>query len=76
VIRRPATRRAVCFCAMRELIDLSHEVEPGMITVPGLPGPIVSDFLGRADSRRTYRGEAEFHIGRIERQQESETLAR
>jgi kynurenine formamidase len=50
----------------RELIDLSHEVEPGMITMPGLPGPIVSEFLSRADSRRAYRGEAEFHIGRIE----------
>lgn len=50
----------------RELIDLSHEVEPGMNTLPGLPGPIVSDFLSRADSRPAYRGEAEFHIGRID----------
>jgi kynurenine formamidase len=50
----------------RTLIDLSHEIEHGMITYPGLPGPVMSDHLSRDASRERYRGEAEFHIGRIE----------
>lgn len=47
-------------------IDLSHQIESGMITHPGLPAPIVCDFLSRADSRARYSGGAEFHIGRID----------
>ncbi|HVG23021.1 MAG TPA: cyclase family protein [Thermoanaerobaculia bacterium] len=50
----------------RELIDLSHDIEHGMITFPGLEGPVISDRLSRADSAAVYRGEAEFHIARIE----------
>ncbi|HEX6098928.1 MAG TPA: cyclase family protein [Thermoanaerobaculia bacterium] len=49
-----------------ELIDLSHPIEHGMLTYPGLPGPVISDHLSRAASRERYRGQAEFHIGRIE----------
>ena len=49
-----------------QLIDLSHTIESGMTTYPGLPAPVVTDFLTRAASRERYRGEAEFHIGRIE----------
>ena len=49
-----------------QLIDLSHEIESGMTTYPGLPAPLVTDFLTRTASREKYRGEAEFHIGRIE----------
>src|SRR5687768_12978479 len=49
-----------------KLIDLSHEIEAGMVTYPSLPGPVITDYLSRADSRERYRGEAEFHIGRIE----------
>jgi arylformamidase len=48
------------------LIDLSHPIEHGMITYPGLPGPVIADHLTRAASRERYNGEAEFHIGRIE----------
>lgn len=47
-------------------IDLSHPIEAGMETYPGLPGPIVCDFLSRERSREVYRGEAEFQIERIE----------
>ncbi len=47
-------------------IDLSHAVEDGMITHPGLPGPRVDAFLSRADSRKNYAPGTEFHIGRIE----------
>lgn len=49
-----------------KLIDLSHEVVDGMTTYPGLPGPVISDFLTRADSRRRYAAGTEFHIGRID----------
>lgn len=50
----------------RQLIDLSHPIENGMVTYPGLPAPVVTDHLTRAASRERYRGEAEFHIGRID----------
>jgi len=49
-----------------QLIDLSHEIEDGMVTYPGLPAPRIADHLSRADSRERYRGEAEFHIAKIE----------
>jgi kynurenine formamidase len=49
-----------------QLVDLSHEIEAGMFTYPGFPTPVITDYLSRADSRERYRGEAEFHIGRIE----------
>lgn len=48
------------------LIDLSHAIEHGMVTYPGLPAPSIADHLSRAASRERYRGQAEFHIGRIE----------
>jgi arylformamidase len=48
------------------LIDLSHVVEAGMETYPGLPGPIVCDFLSREASRGRYSKGTTFHIGKIE----------
>jgi kynurenine formamidase len=51
---------------MLRLIDLSHDVEHGMITYKGLPAPIVCDFLSREDSRRIYAPGTEFQIGKIE----------
>ena len=49
-----------------QLVDLSHPIEHGMTTYPGLPAPAISDHLSRVDSRERYRGLAEFHIARIE----------
>jgi kynurenine formamidase len=49
-----------------KLIDLSHEVENGMITYKGLPAPIICDFLSREDSRKHYAEGTEFNIGKIE----------
>ena len=49
-----------------KLIDLSHEVEHGMITYKGLPAPIICDFLSREDSRKHYTEGTEFNIGKIE----------
>jgi kynurenine formamidase len=47
-------------------IDLSHAVEHGMITYPGLPGPVICDFLSREASRASYAHGVEFQIGKIE----------
>lgn len=51
---------------MSELIDLSHEVEHGMVTYRGLPAPVVSEHLSREASRGLYAEGTEFHIGKIE----------
>jgi len=48
------------------LVDLSHTIENGTRTYPGLPAPAISEFLSREDSRRTYAPGTEFSIGRID----------
>ena len=48
------------------ILDLSHPIEEGMTTYPGLPAPRLSDHLSRADSRARYAPGTEFQIGRIE----------
>jgi kynurenine formamidase len=50
----------------RRLIDVSHEVEAGMVTYPGLPAPVVSDYLSREASSGRYAEGTTFQIGRIE----------
>lgn len=50
----------------RRLIDVSHEIEAGMVTYPGLPAPIVSDYLSREASSGRYAEGTTFQIGRIE----------
>ncbi len=37
-----------------------------MTTYPGMPGPVITDYLSRADSRGRYDPGTEFSIGRIE----------
>lgn len=48
------------------LVDLSHTVEHGMTTYPGLPAPVIADHLSRADSASGYDPGTTFQIGRIE----------
>jgi kynurenine formamidase len=48
------------------LIDLSHDIEHGMITYKGLPAPLICDFLSREASHAHYAPGTEFHIGRID----------
>jgi kynurenine formamidase len=48
------------------LIDLSHIITHGMTTYPGLPGPIICDYLSRERSRELYAPGVEFQIGKIE----------
>ena len=47
-------------------LDLSHTIEHGMTTHPGLPGPLICDYLSREASRGRYAPGVEFHIGKIE----------
>jgi len=51
---------------MKQLVDLSHTIENGMITYPGLPGPVITDYLSRDDSKDHYADGTSFHIGKIE----------
>jgi kynurenine formamidase len=50
----------------KKLIDLSHEVEHGMITYKGLPAPVICDYLSREESRKHYAEGTEFNISKIE----------
>ncbi|MEU8815495.1 cyclase family protein [Actinoplanes sp. NPDC048796] len=47
-------------------VELSHVIEAGMTTYPGLPGPAVSAHLTWADSRSRYAEGTEFSMERIE----------
>ncbi len=51
---------------MSTIVDLSHPITDGMVTYPGLPGPVIGDHLSRAESRARYAPGYEFQIGRIE----------
>ena len=51
---------------MSRLIDVSHAIEDGTITYPGLPAPIVCDYLSREASKAQYAEGTSFHIGRID----------
>lgn len=42
------------------VIDLSHVIEPGLVTYPGLPAPIITPHLTREDSRAKYAPGTEF----------------
>ena len=48
------------------LVDLSHTITHGMTTYPGLPGPVICDYLSREASRGRYAPGVEFQIGKIE----------
>ena len=42
------------------MIDLSHRIREGLITYPGLPAPVFTPHLTRADSRARYAAGTEF----------------
>jgi arylformamidase len=50
---------------MGNVVDLSHSIEHGMTTYPGIPPPEISDHLTREASRARYAPGTEFHIGRV-----------
>lgn len=51
---------------MAQLIDLSHEIEHGMVTYRGLPAPAISDWLSRDASKARYEAGTTFQIGKME----------
>ena len=50
----------------KRIVDLSHVIEHGMTTYPGLPGPQICDFWTREDSAANYDDGSSFQIGRID----------
>ncbi|RNL81940.1 cyclase family protein [Halostreptopolyspora alba] len=50
---------------MSHLIDVSHQITAGMTTYPGLPGPVIEDYLTFEGSQRVYAPGTEFSIARI-----------
>ena len=46
--------------AARAFVDLSHEIRAGLITYPGLPAPVITSHLTRAESRARYAPGTEF----------------
>lgn len=51
---------------MARFIDLSHEIESGMITYPGMPAPVIRDHMTREASKANYAEGVTFQIGAIE----------
>ena len=49
----------------RQLIDLSHKIEDGMITYRGLPAPHICDYWTREASAANYDDGSSFQIGEI-----------
>lgn len=50
---------------MSRLVELSHAIEHGMTTYPGLPGPLICDFWSREGSAVNYEDGSSFQIGWI-----------
>src|SRR5689334_6531505 len=46
-------------------IELSHVIEPGMVTYPGLPAPEVRVIVDHDSSRERYQGKSEFLIASL-----------
>ena len=62
---RVRVRLAAMTC--REAASISATtITDGLVTYPGLPGPVISDHLSRESSRANYAPGYEFQIGRIE----------
>lgn len=51
---------------MARLIDVSHEIEHGMVTYGGMPAPVISDWLSRDASKARYTAGTTFQIGKID----------
>ncbi|NJC14649.1 kynurenine formamidase [Micromonospora profundi] len=50
----------------RRLVELSHVITDGMITLPGWPAPRIEDWLTFEASRANYAPGTEFHVSRID----------
>jgi arylformamidase len=61
----PSDQAAATGGGSRRLVELSHVIEAGMVTYPGLPGPEITPHLTRSASRLSYADGTEFAIDRI-----------
>lgn len=50
----------------RQLIDLSHTISSGQTTYPGLPAPVIADFLSHDAANGRYAPGVTFQIGRVD----------
>jgi kynurenine formamidase len=64
-VEQQATRRPTGQPERRRLVELSHLIEPGITTVPGLPGPVITPHLTREASRTHYAPGTEFAIDQV-----------
>ena len=64
--QRPLTAADAGPSHARRMIDLSHRIEHGMVTLEGFPAPVICDYLSRERSREIYAPGTEFNIGRID----------
>lgn len=62
----PSSADAAAPADQWSVVELSHVITPGMTTYPGLPGPVITPYLSREDSRRNYAEGTEFEIDKIE----------
>lgn len=58
--------REACASDTPAFVDLSHSISSGMVTVDGLPSPMICDHLSRVASRSLYGAGTEFQIDRLE----------
>lgn len=73
IVAEPHRRGAAADAHSREgrglthgYVDLSHVIEDGLVTYPGLPAAHVCDYLSREQSRAQYEAGTEFQIASIE----------
>lgn len=59
-------RKTAAESSQRRHVDLSHVIEDGLVTYPGLPAARVCDYLSREASRDVYAPGTEFQIAKIE----------
>jgi len=52
--------------ARTRFVELSHVIESGMTTYPGLPAPVITPYLTWSDSRPRYAEGTEFSMDRID----------
>src|SRR5512139_938789 len=50
----------------RRIVDLSHPIEAGMVTYPGLPAPVITTHTSREESAQRMADGVSFHIGQIQ----------
>ena len=51
--------------ARRRIVDLSHVITDGLVTYPGIPGPVIGSHLTFDESASHYAAGTEFSIGTI-----------